>query len=237
MPVQTQIQVRRSTAATWTSTNPTLAAGEIGFETDTGKFKIGTGSSTWTALSYNLNGGTANAIPLSTVTTKGDIIAATASSTVSRLGVGTNNQVLTADSTTATGIKWAAVSASPTSGQSRVNTQQSTSSTTYTGLTTAQTVTITTGTKVLVIVSGYISPSGTSYASYAISGATTLAASDTWAIINEPDTGTYSANLSYSYVSYQTVTAGSNTFTMQFRSGSGSNSFSNRQLIVIDLGS
>lgn len=52
MPVQTQIQVRRSTAATWTSTNPTLAAGELGFETDTGKFKIGTGSSTWTALSY-----------------------------------------------------------------------------------------------------------------------------------------------------------------------------------------
>lgn len=52
MAVQTQIQVRRGTAATWTSTNPTLAAGELGFETDTGKFKIGTGSSTWTALSY-----------------------------------------------------------------------------------------------------------------------------------------------------------------------------------------
>ena len=53
MAVQTQIQVRRGLAATWTSTNPTLAAGEIGFETDTGKFKIGTGSSTWSALSYS----------------------------------------------------------------------------------------------------------------------------------------------------------------------------------------
>lgn len=52
MAVQTQIQVRRGTAATWTSTNPTLAAGEIGFETDTGKFKIGTGSSVWTGLPY-----------------------------------------------------------------------------------------------------------------------------------------------------------------------------------------
>ncbi len=52
MPVQTQMQVRRGTASSWTSTNPTLAAGELGFETDTGKFKIGTGSSTWTALSY-----------------------------------------------------------------------------------------------------------------------------------------------------------------------------------------
>ena len=52
MAVQTQIQARRGTAATWTSTNPTLAAGEMGFETDTGKFKIGTGSAAWTALGY-----------------------------------------------------------------------------------------------------------------------------------------------------------------------------------------
>ena len=59
MPVQTQIQVRRGTASSWTSTNPTLAAGEIGFETDTGKIKVGNGSSTWSALNYV---GAANAI-------------------------------------------------------------------------------------------------------------------------------------------------------------------------------
>ena len=52
MAVQTQIQTRRGTAATWTSTNPTLAAGETGFETDTGKFKIGTGSTAWNSLAY-----------------------------------------------------------------------------------------------------------------------------------------------------------------------------------------
>lgn len=52
MAVQTQIQARRGTAATWTSTNPTLAAGETGFETDTGKFKIGTGSLAWNSLAY-----------------------------------------------------------------------------------------------------------------------------------------------------------------------------------------
>jgi len=50
---------------------------------------------------------TANAaIPKSLVTTKGDIIVATASATPARLGAGSNDQVLAADSTTATGLKW-----------------------------------------------------------------------------------------------------------------------------------
>jgi hypothetical protein len=52
MAVQTQIQTRRGTAATWTSTNPTLAAGEFGYESDTGKFKIGNGSTAWASLAY-----------------------------------------------------------------------------------------------------------------------------------------------------------------------------------------
>jgi hypothetical protein len=52
---------------------------------------------------------TANAaIPKSTVTTKGDLIVATASGTVTRVGVGTNDFVLTADSAQASGVKWAA---------------------------------------------------------------------------------------------------------------------------------
>lgn len=50
------------------------------------------------------------AIPKSTVTTKGDLIVATASGVVTRVGVGSNTQVLTADSTTASGVKWAASS-------------------------------------------------------------------------------------------------------------------------------
>lgn len=45
----------------------------------------------------------------SVVTTKGDILAATAASTIARLGLGTNGQVLTVDTTTATGMKWAAL--------------------------------------------------------------------------------------------------------------------------------
>jgi hypothetical protein len=48
----TRMQQRRGTAAQWTSANPTLAAGEIGFETDTNKFKVGNGSSAWSSLAY-----------------------------------------------------------------------------------------------------------------------------------------------------------------------------------------
>lgn len=48
------------------------------------------------------------AIAKSIVDAKGDLIAATAADTVSRLAIGTNGQVLTADSTAATGMKWAA---------------------------------------------------------------------------------------------------------------------------------
>jgi len=56
MAVVTQIQFRRGTAAQWTTTNPTLAAGEFGWESDTGKAKIGTGAATWTALAYSITG-------------------------------------------------------------------------------------------------------------------------------------------------------------------------------------
>jgi hypothetical protein len=45
-------------------------------------------------------------IPDSLLTTKGDLIAATGASTPARLAVGSNDQVLIADSTAATGIKW-----------------------------------------------------------------------------------------------------------------------------------
>lgn len=48
----TQIQTRRGTAATWTSTNPILALGEMGLETDTRKFKFGDGVTAWASLSY-----------------------------------------------------------------------------------------------------------------------------------------------------------------------------------------
>jgi len=63
-----RIQLKRSTAASWTSNNPVLYVGEIGFETDTNKLKIGDGSTAWTSLSY-----TSVPIALSALNDLGDV--------------------------------------------------------------------------------------------------------------------------------------------------------------------
>ena len=46
------IQLRRDVSENWSTNDPTLASGELGIETDTGKFKLGTGSGAWSALQY-----------------------------------------------------------------------------------------------------------------------------------------------------------------------------------------
>jgi hypothetical protein len=46
------IQLKRDVAADWTSNNPTLAAGQPGYETDTGKIKFGDGATAWNSLAY-----------------------------------------------------------------------------------------------------------------------------------------------------------------------------------------
>jgi len=50
--VAIRIQLRRDLSSTWTSVSPVLRAGEIGIETDSLKFKIGDGSSTWSNRPY-----------------------------------------------------------------------------------------------------------------------------------------------------------------------------------------
>jgi hypothetical protein len=47
-----RIQWRRDSAADWVGLNPILLDGEVGYESDTGRLKIGNGVSTWTALPY-----------------------------------------------------------------------------------------------------------------------------------------------------------------------------------------
>jgi hypothetical protein len=51
----TRMLQRRGTAAQWANANPTLGSGEIGFETDTGQFKIGDNSTAWDDLPYFKN--------------------------------------------------------------------------------------------------------------------------------------------------------------------------------------
>lgn len=57
-----QIQLRNGTAAQWTAANPTLAAGEVGTETDTSKLKIGNGSTAWNSLAYASGSGTVSSV-------------------------------------------------------------------------------------------------------------------------------------------------------------------------------
>lgn len=92
----TLIQVRRQAAAAWTSANPVLASGEWGYETDTGKAKIGDGTTTWTALSYFGGGGTL----------AGDVTGPAGANTVALVGGVSAGAVATA-----TGIVAAATSA------------------------------------------------------------------------------------------------------------------------------
>lgn len=98
-----RIQLRRDTAANWASVNPTLLGGEIGIETDTLKFKIGSGLRWNQTTSYAFKTGEANGIatlnsegkiPASQLPTAlsitADINSAFASMTTSGIPEGTN---------------------------------------------------------------------------------------------------------------------------------------------------
>ena len=56
-----RLQNRRDIASAWTSANPTLAAGEMGLETDTSRFKLGDGVTAWNSLAYAYTAGAAGA--------------------------------------------------------------------------------------------------------------------------------------------------------------------------------
>lgn len=47
-----RIQIRRDTKARWADLNPILAAGELGFEIDNNRLKIGNGITAWNSLPY-----------------------------------------------------------------------------------------------------------------------------------------------------------------------------------------
>ena len=90
------------------------------------------------------------------LTAKGDLISATAASTVARLPVGSDAQILVADSTASTGLKWATASTSKVVQivTATTNTQTTNATTTYADTTLTATITPTSASnKVLVFVS------------------------------------------------------------------------------------
>lgn len=125
--LQEQVVMRfANAAARTTALSGVLAEGMVSYLQDTDAVEVYNGTA-WvsigssgditavtTAANSGLTGGATSgdvALRINT-TAKGSIIAGTGASTLGELTVGTNNQVLTADSTTATGLKWA----SPASG-------------------------------------------------------------------------------------------------------------------------
>lgn len=172
----------------------------------------------------------AQAIPL---TTKGDLYGHT--TTNARVPVGTNGALLVADSGASTGVSWL-LPATAT-----VATDEATTSNTYTDLTTAGpavTVTIGASGRALVIITAEITPSGSDDVamSFAVSGASTVSASDVRALrIQGLAVGTHKLRASATTL-LTGLTAGSNTFTAKYRTSNGvSMSFANRDIAVIPL--
>jgi hypothetical protein len=89
------IQIKRGTAAAWTSANPTLNAGEIGFESDTKKMKVGDGSTAWTSLSYTATDGDISGVTAGTGLQGGGSTGAVTLSIDSTVATLTGSQTLT----------------------------------------------------------------------------------------------------------------------------------------------
>lgn len=116
----------------------------------------------------------ATGIPATIFDAKGDIIAATAADTASRLAVGTNGQVLTADSTAATGLKWASAAAGGASAYGKnlsAGANKSTTSTSYVAIdSTNLRITATpTGTIAVATCTGMLSSSGVTQVDWRVS--------------------------------------------------------------------
>lgn len=121
---QQTVMVFASAAARTTALASVLAEGMVTYLKDTDVVEIYTGAS-WVSLDDP------NAIQNSIVDAKGDIITATADNTPARLAVGANNTVLTADSSTSTGLKWATASAGALTLISTTNASAASSTVTF----------------------------------------------------------------------------------------------------------
>lgn len=117
---------------------------------------------------------------------------------------------------------------------------EGTTSTGWTDLvTTGPTVTLTTGTKALIVVTGNLRNSGAggySFMGYAISGASTVAAGGGRILEHQSPSAGGEHQGSAVYL-LEGLTPGANTFTAKYSAGSGTANFKNRHIAVIDMGS
>lgn len=208
---------------------PTLEEGECCYLLDSNVVQYYNGSA-WISV-----------IDQSVVDAKGDLLAATAADTVTRLAVGANSTYLRANSAAATGLEWGALPVTAIDS-AQITTSQSTSSTSYTDLATAgPSVTLTTGTSAIVLFGARYNDDGNlgndGYISYAVSGSTTIAASDNYSCFGHQGFGG-EMNVPLNYQHKVTgLTAGSNTFTLKYRKSGGTSTagFLYRFITVIAL--
>jgi hypothetical protein len=117
-----------------------------------------------------------------------------------------------------------------------ITTSQSTTSTTYTDLATVgPSVTCVTGPSALVLFAAraeHNTTGGIAIVSVEVSGATTLAANDDWAFNYEARAASSAQRQSSSEL-FTTLTPGSNTFTVKYRTASGTATYEDRRITVI----
>lgn len=128
-----RIQFRRGTATEWSTANPILAEGELGYESTSKAIKFGDGVTAWNSLGVAAagditevnagtgltGGGTSGAVTLTldtsvvltaaSIDAKGDLLVGTADNAYAKRSVGANGTSLTADSTQSTGVSWVQV--------------------------------------------------------------------------------------------------------------------------------
>lgn len=172
----------------------------------------------------------------SILTAAGQLIVGTGSGTGELLAKGSAGTVLAVGGADASGLEWFN---GPTGAV--INTSQSTGSTAYTDLgTVGPAVTLTTGTSAIVTLGGTLSNNTQNdYAtmSFAVSGATTLAASTALAVSSPALTDPAGTTVTYSNTLFVSgLTAGSNTFTAKYAAGvGGTATFANRHICVFPL--
>lgn len=119
-----------------------------------------------------------------------------------------------------------------------VATSQSTATTTYVDLATAgPSVTVTTGTIAMVWFSAAqanANADAQSNSSVAVSGASSVAANDAWRLMTDGITAGNFVRYGQFHC-FTGLTAGSNTFTMKYRAGSGTSTFQSREILVLPL--